>query len=47
MASRIHPERLPDLDLMDEVNQFFGQMYGMDEGSISEYILPALKGDLR
>jgi iron complex transport system substrate-binding protein len=47
MASRVHPERLPDLDLMDEVSQFFGQMYGMKETSITENILPALRGDLR
>jgi iron complex transport system substrate-binding protein len=47
MASRLHPERLPDLDLMDEVNEFFGKMYGLDETSITENILPALKGELR
>jgi iron complex transport system substrate-binding protein len=47
MASRMHPERLPDLSLMGEVDQFFGQMYGMAQGSIDENILPSLKGDLR
>jgi iron complex transport system substrate-binding protein len=47
MASRLHPERLSDLDLMDEVTQFFGQMYGMEEASIAENILPALRGDVR
>ena len=47
MASRMHPERLPDLDLMGEIDQFFGQMYGMEKDSITENILPALKGDLR
>ena len=47
MASRIHPERLPDLDMMDEVEEFFGQMYGMDQDAINEKILPTLTGDLR
>ena len=47
MATRVHPERLADLDLIDEVIQFFGQMYGMDEASVAEHILPALRGDLR
>ena len=47
MASRMHPERLPDLNLTDEASQFFGQMYGMDDASVAENILPALKGDLR
>ena len=40
-------ERLPDLDLMDEVYEFFGQMYGMEQDAITEHILPALKGDWR
>ena len=47
MASKMHPERLPDLDLMDEVYQFFGQMYGMERDAITTNILPNLKGDLR
>ena len=46
MAARLHPERLADLDLLDEVTQFFGQMYGMDEASIAGQILPALRGDV-
>jgi iron complex transport system substrate-binding protein len=47
MASRLHPERLDDLDLMAEVDQFFGQMYGMDQETIHGQILPALQGDVR
>lgn len=47
MASRLHPEHLGDLDLMDEVDQFFGQMYGMEQETIDGQILPALQGDVR
>ena len=47
MASRLHPQRLDDLDLMDEVDQFFGQMYGMEQEAIDGQILPALQGDVR
>ncbi|MGD8904694.1 MAG: ABC transporter substrate-binding protein, partial [Anaerolineae bacterium] len=47
MASRLHPELLDDLDLMDEVDQFFGQMYGMEQEAIDLHILPALQGDVR
>ncbi len=47
MASRMHPDAFSDLDLMDEVSQFFGEMYGLHEDSITENILPTLKGDLR
>ena len=46
LAAKIHPDRLADLDLMDEVSQFFSQMYGLDEASIQEQILPLLKGDV-
>ena len=46
LASKIHPDRLEELDLLDEVSQFFGQMYGMDEASVQEQIVPLLKGDV-
>jgi iron complex transport system substrate-binding protein len=46
LASKIHPQRLKELDLMEEVHEFFGQMYGMDEASVQEQILPLLKGDV-
>jgi hypothetical protein len=32
---------------MDEVDQFFGQMYGMEQEAIDLHILPALQGDVR
>jgi len=47
MASLLHAERLDDLDLMDEVDQFFAQMYGMEQETIDGQILPALQGDVR
>jgi iron complex transport system substrate-binding protein len=47
LASKIHPERLEELDLLDEVSQFFGQMYGMDEASVQEQIVPLLRGDVK
>ena len=46
MASRIHPDRLAELDLEEEVALFFEQMYGMEQASITENILPTLRGDL-
>jgi iron complex transport system substrate-binding protein len=46
LASKIHPERLEELDLMDEVSQFFSQMYGMDEASVQQQIVPLLRGDV-
>jgi len=47
MATRLHPEPLADVDLVDEVTQFFEQMYGMEWAAYAEDILPALRGDFR
>jgi len=47
MASRLHRDRLDDLDMMDEVDRFFGQMYGMEQDAIDLHILPTLQGDVR
>ena len=33
--------------MMNEVSQFFGQMYGMEEAAVAEHIVPALRGDWR
>lgn len=46
LASRIHPERLPDLDPEQEAIDFFRQMYGMDEAAVREHLLPRLTGDV-
>jgi iron complex transport system substrate-binding protein len=46
LASKIHPDRFADLDLMDEVSQFFAQMYGLDQAAIQAHILPNLKGSV-
>ncbi len=46
LASKIHPDRFADLDLVDEVSQFFGQMYGLDQAAIQAEILPNLKGSV-
>jgi iron complex transport system substrate-binding protein len=45
-ATKIHPDRFADVDMMQEVYDFFSQMYGMDQAAVDEHILPVLKGDL-
>jgi iron complex transport system substrate-binding protein len=40
LATRIHPDLLADIDVTGEMIAFFGQMYGMEEGSVQEHILP-------
>ncbi|HEY45120.1 MAG TPA: ABC transporter substrate-binding protein [Anaerolineae bacterium] len=46
VATKIHPNRFADIDMMQEVYDFYGQMYGMDRAAVEEHILPVLKGDL-
>jgi iron complex transport system substrate-binding protein len=46
LAGRIHPELFPDLDVMAEVDGFFGELYGMDAQAIEAYIVPALTGNV-
>jgi iron complex transport system substrate-binding protein len=46
LAGKIHPDLFSDLDMQQQVMQFFQQMYGMDEAAIEENILPELKGDV-
>ena len=46
-ATRIHPDRFTDVDIMQEVYEFYGQMYGMDRASVDEIIVPQLVGDLQ
>jgi iron complex transport system substrate-binding protein len=45
-ATKIHPDSFADIDMMQEMYDFFEQMYGMDQAAVEEHILPVLKGDL-
>lgn len=45
-ATKIHPERFADVDMMQEVYEFYGEMYGMDKAAVDEYIMPELQGDV-
>lgn len=44
LAAKIHPERFSDLEMQQQIVQFFERMYGMDRAAIEKYILPTLKG---
>ncbi len=46
LAGKIHPDRFPDLDMPQQVIQFFEQMYGMDKSVIQEHIISTLKGNI-
>ena len=47
LAVKTHPDRFPGVDMVQEIYEFFGQMYGMEEASITQYIMPSLKGDIK
>ena len=47
LASRMNPQRFNDIDIIDEVYDFFEQMYGMNHAMVEAQILPTLKGNLR
>jgi iron complex transport system substrate-binding protein len=46
MAGKLHPDLFADLDMDSQINDFFGQMYGMDQANIDANIRPALQGDV-
>ncbi len=44
LASMIHPERFAGVDLDQEIVSFFTEMYGLDEATVAEEIVPRLRG---
>jgi iron complex transport system substrate-binding protein len=47
LAKHIHPQPFADIDLIQELYGFFGQMYGMSEVAVQEHILPMVRLDGR
>lgn len=46
LAGRLHPQRFPNLDMVDEARQFYQSLYGLDQAFFDQQIRPAFKGDL-
>ncbi len=46
LASKIHPDRFADVEMMGEISAFFTEMYGLDQAAIEAHILPNLKGSV-
>lgn len=47
MGTRIHPEAMADVDMLEEIRSFFEFIYGLDEETIEDSIIPTLTGDWR
>jgi len=46
-ATKTHPGLFSDVDMMQEVYDFYGELYGMDKAVVDEYIVPEIKGDIQ
>ncbi len=46
VAGKLHPDLFPDLDIQKEAQNFYNELYGMDEASFESNIQPVLTGDV-
>jgi len=46
LASKLHPDLFPEMDIYGEIRTFYRELYGLDERSYLELIQPFLSGDL-
>jgi iron complex transport system substrate-binding protein len=44
LATKIQPERAAGIDMKQAVNEFYGQMYGLDQSTIDTQVSPIIKG---
>jgi len=47
LAGKIHPECGEPVDMLEEINQFYGTLYNLDAAEVAEKIIPVLQGDVR
>ncbi|MCJ7717829.1 MAG: ABC transporter substrate-binding protein [Anaerolineales bacterium] len=46
LATKIHPDLTAEIDIMEEVNSFYSDLYNLEPGVIDAEVLPILTGDL-
>ena len=46
LATQLHPDALPGLDMRSEVSAFYGQLYGVSRAVIDQQVMPRLEGVL-
>jgi iron complex transport system substrate-binding protein len=46
LAARLHPAAFPDYDALQDAQEFYQTVYGLDEAVFSQSIQSALKGDI-
>ncbi len=47
LASKINPEQMGEVDMLEEIRSFFTEMYGMDADTIETSIIGSLTGDVQ
>jgi iron complex transport system substrate-binding protein len=46
LASVIHPDRFPELDMLEELGTFYSELYGIETAVFENEIVPLITGDL-
>lgn len=46
LATKIHPENAPKIDILEQVEEFYVTLYRLDQETIAENVIPKLTGDL-
>jgi iron complex transport system substrate-binding protein len=46
LATKIHPDATAELDILEEVEEFYSVLYRMDSETIQQEVLPRLTGDI-
>ncbi|MBN1249170.1 MAG: ABC transporter substrate-binding protein [Anaerolineae bacterium] len=46
MATKMHPEQFADVDMGREIQEFYGELYGLDAATVEAEVLPLLVGDV-
>ncbi len=46
LAAHVHSQRFSNIDMKEEVYQYFGQLYGMDQATIDARVMPSVRLDV-
>ncbi len=46
LATKMHPDQTQDIDIMQEVNRFYTDLYGLKSDDVTAKITPVLMGDI-
>jgi len=46
LATKTHPQLFADVNILNELHAFFGQIYGLESITVQTKVLPMLKGDV-